>query len=185
MGAVRVAADFTFEAAEVAADHADGVVDMEFGGLEAYGGVGLAEHKAEFLHFGVGNHCHGASQPDGRSRAVDHKAVDVWEGDYVAALLFGAVDEDYGGDDDAVYGLAAAVAPQAYLFLCSHIIYHVDFPKLIPYCFFVARVHNCHIPFGTAHASGRRRRPQAPPPNRIQEFPHLFSQTRLVVFNEG
>lgn len=154
VGAVGVAADFTFEAAEVAADHADGVVDMEFGGLEAYGGVGLAEHKAEFLHLGVGDDCDGSPQPYGGGGAVDHKAVDVGERHEVSAFFFGAADEYHRGDDYAVDGLATAVFPQSHLFLGGYIAFHADFPKLIPYRFLVARVHDGHEPFGSGHAYG-------------------------------
>lgn len=45
VGAVRVGADFAFEASEAASDYADGVVDAEFGRRELDGSVGLAEHE--------------------------------------------------------------------------------------------------------------------------------------------
>lgn len=50
VGAVGVGADFAFEAGEVTADDADGVVDAELGGDELDRCVGVSEHEFELLH---------------------------------------------------------------------------------------------------------------------------------------
>lgn len=46
VGAVGVASYLALEAAQVAADYTDGVVDVEFGGSKVDGAVGLTEHEA-------------------------------------------------------------------------------------------------------------------------------------------
>lgn len=92
VGAVAVGAYFAFEALEVAADDADGVVDAELGGDELDRGIGAAEHEFEFIHLGLADDGDGFVEAVLRTaRAVDQKAEDVGEGDDAAALLLGAL----------------------------------------------------------------------------------------------
>lgn len=94
VGAVGVAPYLALESAKVAADYPDGVVDVEFGGSEVDGAVGLTEHKPELINLGIADDGDGSAQRAGAHRAVDHEAIDVWESDYMAALLLGASHEN-------------------------------------------------------------------------------------------
>ena len=94
MGAVGVAPYLALESAKVATDYTDGVVDVEFGGSEVDGAVGLTEHKPELINLGIADDGDGSAQRAGAHRAVDHEAIDVWESDYMAALLLGASHEN-------------------------------------------------------------------------------------------
>lgn len=147
VGAVGVFADFAFESAEAAADHAHVVVDAEGCRDEFDGALGLSEHETHLVDFGVADDGHGLVEPAGVSRAVYHEAVDAGVIHDVAAHFFGALHEHYGGDDNSVDELASAVFPHSHFFLCGDIAFHVDFLKVVSDGFFVSRVDDGHEPF--------------------------------------
>ena len=155
VGAVGVGANFAFEAGEVAADDADGVVDAECGGDKLHGGVGVAEHEFELLHLCLADDGYGFVEAvRGTARAVDKEAEDVGEGDDAAALLLAALYEYHRGDDYAVDLLAPSVCPLMHLLLDGDISFKVDFLQFIGYGFLMTGIDYCDEPFGVGYAYG-------------------------------
>ena len=114
--------DIAFEAHELASVDAYLLATAQRARVDGYVALGIADHAHKAAHLLVGDDGNGAVAVFGTAGYVDHEALDVWQKHYLlAAHEVGAADEDEGGEDDALYELAAAVAPCAHLLLCCHI----------------------------------------------------------------
>ena len=114
--------DIAFEAHELASVDAYFLATAQWARVDGYVALGIADHAHKAAHLLVGDDGNGAVAVFGTAGYVDHEALDVWQEHYLlAAHEVGAADEDEGGEDDALYELAAAVAPCAHLLLCCHI----------------------------------------------------------------
>lgn len=115
----------------------------------------MPEHEAHGLHLMVGDDDEGtAGHAVGAGCAVGHEAVDIWECHQLSALLFGAVYEYFGGDDETVYCYAAAVGADALFLLGGYVGFVALGGEVAEYVQFVVVVDDCHIPFGFGHAYG-------------------------------
>lgn len=114
--------DIAFEAHEFASVDAYLLATAQRARVDGYVALGIADHAHKAAHLLVGDDGNRAMAVFGTAGYVDHEALDVWQKHYLlAAHEVGAADEDEGGEDDALYELAAAVAPCAHLLLCCHI----------------------------------------------------------------
>ena len=114
--------DIAFEAHELASVDAYLLATAQRARVDGYVALGIADHAHKAAHLLVGDDGNRAMAVFGTAGYVDHEALDVWQEHYLlAAHEVGAADEDEGGEDDALYELAAAVAPCAHLLLCCHI----------------------------------------------------------------
>ena len=119
---VRTLKDIAFEAHEFASVDAYLLATAQRARVDGYVALGIADHTHKAAHLLVGDDGNRAMAVFGTAGYVDHEALDVWQENYLlAAHEVGAADEDEGGEDDALYELAAAVAPCAHLLLCCHI----------------------------------------------------------------
>lgn len=114
--------DIAFEAHEFASVDAYFLATAQRARVDGYVALGIADHTHKAAHLLVGDDGNGAVAVFWTAGYVDHEALDVWQKHYLlAAHEVGATDEDEGGEDDALYELAAAVAPCAHLLLRCHI----------------------------------------------------------------
>lgn len=121
-GAVAFTDDLAFESCKLAANNTDAVAQVERGGGEGDGTVGIVEHEAEHVHLAVGDDSEGmSSKVVGMTRFICQEVLDEGKLDDFAAFALCHVNENEVGDEHALDLLFLSGAPDAYLILSGYI----------------------------------------------------------------
>lgn len=154
VGAVGIGANLALQTAEVAANHADGVVDTECSRDKLNWAVGLAEHEFQLPYLCVADDCHRLVEPPAIGRAIYHKAIDIREIDDLTALLLGTPHKNRRWYHHTVDYLAAPVGPDPHLLLSGDIRFQANTGQLVCYRPLMTGVYDGDKPFALWHAYG-------------------------------
>ena len=117
-GAVAFTDDLTFESCELTTNNTDAVAQMEGGGGEGDGTVGIVEHEAEHLHLPVWDDSEGmTTEVVGMACLVGQEILDEGKLDNVEAFALCHMNENEVGNEHSLNLLFLPCAPNTHLCL--------------------------------------------------------------------